>query len=209
MATKRGDYECAAQHLERSVPLFQEAGDEGMASQAYSWSGTLLHRQGDQEGARRQFEEGLAHGRLVGDRLGICNALFNLAQLALSQGAYVEAAGWFAQGIEPSRELGDRPNVAHILEGLGVLAGLQGAAGRAVRLFGAAEGLVEALGVRGHSYYLPDHARYERARATACAQLGAPAFEAARAEGRGMSLERAIGYALQDDAAPERGAQKR
>jgi tetratricopeptide (TPR) repeat protein len=202
LATKRGDYACAAEHLKRTAPLFHEAGDEGMAAQAYSWIGTLLLRQGDYDGARRRFDEGLAHGRRFGDRLGICNALFNLGQLALSQGAYEEAARWFAQGIEPSREMGDRPNVAHILEGLGVVAGLQGAADRAARLFGAADGLIEAVGVRGHSYYLPDRSRYERAIAVARAELGERAFETARAEGRGMTVERAIAYALQGDEAP-------
>ena len=197
LATKRGDYACAAEHLERTAPLFHEAGDEGMASQAYSWTGTLLLLQGDHGGARRRFDEGLALGRRFGDRLGICNALFNLAQLALSQGAYDEAARWFEQGIEPSREMGDRPNVAHILEGLGVVAGLRGEAGRAARLFGAADGLIAIVGVRGHSYYRPDRSRYDRAIAAARAQLDERAFEAAWAEGRGMTVERAAAYALQ------------
>ena len=95
--------------------------------------------------------------------------------------------------------------MAHILEGLGVLAGLQGAVGRAARLCGAAEGLFEAVGVRGHSYYLPDHARYERAIAGARVQLGEQAFEAAWAEGRGMTLERAVACAVQSDEAQQHG----
>ncbi|HEY8284795.1 MAG TPA: helix-turn-helix domain-containing protein [Chloroflexota bacterium] len=201
LATQRGDYQCAARHLEKTVPLFHEAGDEGMASQASSWIGTLHLLQGDDRGARRRFDEGLAHGRRIGDRLGICNALFNLGQLALSRGEYDEAARWFEQGIQPSRDMGDRPNIAYILEGLGVVAGLRGAAHRAARLLGAADGLIEAVGVRGHTYYLPYRTRYEHAIAAASARLGAPAFEAARAEGRRMTVEQAIAYALQGDEA--------
>jgi hypothetical protein len=97
--------------------------------------------------------------------------------------------------------MGDRPNIAYILEGLGVVAGLRGAAHRAARLLGAADGLIEAVGVRGHTYYLPYRTRYEHAIAAASARLGAPAFEAARAEGRRMTVEQAIAYALQGDEA--------
>ena len=115
----------------------------------------------------------------------------------------VRQLSWFEQGIQPSCEMGDRPNVAYILEGLGVVAGLQGAADRAARLLGAADGLIEAVGVRGHTYYLPYRSRYERAIAAVRAQLGEQAFEAARAEGRGMTFEWAVAYALQGDDAPD------
>jgi tetratricopeptide (TPR) repeat protein len=106
VATKRGDYRGAAEHLQEAPALFHDAGDEGMASQAYSWIGTLLLVQGDHYGARRRLDEGLAHGRRLGDRLGICNALFNLAQLALSRGEHDEAALRFKEGIKPSLEMG-------------------------------------------------------------------------------------------------------
>src|SRR5215217_845100 len=106
-------------HLEEALPLFHEAGDEGMASQAYSWVGTLLLHVTTMG---RRFDERLAHGREAGDRLGIYNALFSLAQLALSLGEYDEAIRRFTEGIQPSQEMGDLLNVAYILEGLGVVA---------------------------------------------------------------------------------------
>jgi hypothetical protein len=40
--------------------------------------------------------------------LSICNAIFNLAQLALADGDHEAAFRWFAEGIAPSEELGDR-----------------------------------------------------------------------------------------------------
>jgi len=52
VATKEGDYRGAMGHLEEALPLFHEAGDEGMASQAYSWVGTLLLLQSDYDGAK-------------------------------------------------------------------------------------------------------------------------------------------------------------
>jgi DNA-binding CsgD family transcriptional regulator len=135
--------------------------------------------------------------------LSICNALFNLAQLALAGGDHEAAFRWFAEGIAPSEELGDRGNIAYILEGLGIVAGARGEAGRAARLLGASEALISAIGLRGHTYYRPDRALYGRIEARARATLDRAAFEAAKEEGRAMSPERAIEYALEEPSMPE------
>jgi hypothetical protein len=68
---------------------------------------------------------------------------------------------------------------------------------RAARLWGAAERLRAALGCRP-----PPAARatYERALATACAQLGEAAFATAWEGGRALPVEQAIAEAV-DDAA--------
>jgi predicted ATPase/DNA-binding SARP family transcriptional activator len=192
----QGDFEASKKHLEEALPLFREAGEDGQAASTYSWLGTVLLLQGDHEGARRSFKEGLALGRSIGDRLSICTALFNLAQLALAGGDYDAAFDRFAEGIAPSEELGDRGNIAYLLEGLGVVAGARGEAGRAARLLGASEALTSAIGLRGHTYYQPDRALYERINGGVRATLGEAAFAAALDEGRAMSPEQAIEYAL-------------
>jgi DNA-binding SARP family transcriptional activator len=192
----QGDFEASKKHLEEALPLFREAGEDGQAASTYSWLGTVLLLQGDHEGARRSFEQGLAFGRSIGDRLSICTALFNLAQLALAGGDYDAAFDRFAEGIAPSEELGDRGNIAYLLEGLGVVAGARGEAGRAARLLGASEALTSAIGLRGHTYYQPDRALYERINGGVRATLGEAAFAAALDEGRAMSPEQAIEYAL-------------
>jgi DNA-binding CsgD family transcriptional regulator/tetratricopeptide (TPR) repeat protein len=203
VATFRGDFEAAIRHLEVGLPLFREAGEDGLATQTHTWLGTILLLQGDHEGAKRRFDEGLTLARGIGDRLSICNALFNLAQLALSGGDHDAAFRWFLEGIEPSEELGDRGNTAYILEGLGIVAGTRGEAGRAARLLGASEALISAIGLRGHTYYRPDRALYGRIEASARATLDGAAFEAAREEGRAMSPERAMEYALEEPYMPE------
>ena len=196
VASHRGDFEAAREHLEEAPPLFREAGEDGLAAQTHTFFGTVLLLEGDHEGARRSFEEGLASGRSCGDRMSIHIALYNLAQLALAGGDYGTAARRFAEGITPSRELGDRGNVAFILEGLGIVAGARGEAERAARLLGASEALTSAIGLRGHTYYRPDRSLYERVEAKARATLDEAAFEAALDEGRAMSPEQAIEYAL-------------
>ena len=203
--TLQGHFEAATERLEEALPLFHEAGEEGMAAQTHVWLGTVLLLQGDHTGARRRFEEGLDLGRSIGDRSSICNALFNLAQLALARGDHDGAFRWFAEGIAPSEELGDWGNIAYILEGLGIVAGARGEALRAARLLGASEALISAIGLRGHTYYHPDRALYERIEADARATVDEAAFDAAKEEGRAMSTEEAIEYAL-DEAAPDQTA---
>ena len=202
VAMMRGDFEVATEHLVEALPLFREAGEDGLAAQTQTWLGTILLLQGDHEGAGRRFEEGLASGRSCGDRMSIHNALFNLAQLALADGDYDAAARRFAEGIVPSQEIGDRGNVAHILEGLGAVAGARGEAGRAARLLGASEALITAIGLRGHTYYQFDRSLQERINAGVRATLGEAAFETALEEGRAMTPEQAIEYALSEPETP-------
>jgi len=111
--------------------------------------------------------------------MSICVALFSLAQLAFVGGDYDMASSRFAEGIDPSREVKDRGNVAHILEALGMVAGARGDDLRAARLLGASEALISTIGLRGHPYYRPDRALYERVEAEVRTKLGEAAFEAA------------------------------
>ena len=202
VAMHRGDLEVAMEHLEKVPSLYREAAEEALEAQSHVWLGTVLLHKGDHEGARRRFEEGLSLGRNIGDRLSICNALFNLAQLALARGDHDVAFRWFAEGIAPSQELGDRGNVAYILEGLGVVAGARGETLKAARLVGASEALISAIGVRGHTYYRPDRALYERIEVRVRATLDEAAFEAATQEGRAMSLGQALEYAFEEPMIP-------
>jgi DNA-binding SARP family transcriptional activator len=196
MAMFRGDFEAARELLEEALPLFREAGEDGMAAQTHSWLGTVLLLQGNHEGARRRFEEGSALGEILGDRVSVCNALFNLAQLALARGDHHAAFDRFAQGVAPSQELGDRGNIAYILEGLGIVAGARGEALRAARLLGASEALIKAIGLGGHTYYRLDRSLYEIIDVGVRATLDEASFEATLDEGRAMTLEEAIEYAL-------------
>jgi len=196
VALHRGDFEAAREHQEEALPLFREVGEDGLAAQTHAFFGMALLREGDHESARRRFEDGLALARSIGDRMSIIIAHFNLAQLALADGDYDAAARGFAEGIAPSEEMGDRGNVAHILEALGMVAGARGDDLRAARLLGTSEALISTIGLRGHPYYRPDRALYERIEAGARTTAGEAAFEAAKEEGRAMSPERAIEYAL-------------
>ena len=66
---------------------------------------------------------------------------------------------------------------------------------RAARLLGAVEAFCASSGSPLHSYA---RLKYDRVVAAVRAQLDEAAFEAAWAEGRAMSLEQAVAYALEE-----------
>ena len=82
------------------------------------------------------------------------------------------------------------------LEGLAAAAEAHGQTERAARLFGAAEAWRE---VAGTPLSPVQRAGYEREVAAVRAQLDAARFAAAWAQGRAMSLEQAIAYAVSED----------
>jgi non-specific serine/threonine protein kinase len=82
---------------------------------------------------------------------------------------------------------------------LATVAGWRDQAERCARLFGAAEGLLQAAGSPVYNYYNPDPSLYERTVSAARSRLGEAAFEAARDEGRKMDFAQAVAYALKED----------
>ena len=134
----------------------------------------------------------------MGDQhFGVPWAYHGLGEIALGQGRLDEAGRYLAQGLALSQTLGDQARIAWCLAGLGSVAALDEAPERAARLWGAAERLRAALECRSAP---AARATYERALATARAQLGDAAFAAAWERGRALTVEQAIAEAV-DDAA--------
>jgi tetratricopeptide (TPR) repeat protein len=159
---------------------------------------------GDEDKATPMFEESLAVAWRLGDRPHTYIALYNLAQVALSRGDQDRAAALFEEAVTLSEQIGDRANVAYRLEGLAVVANARGDAERSSCPIGAAEGLHETIGVPVYVYYEPHRSLYERTATAVRSRLGEEGFEAVRAEGRAMTFEHAVEYALDgDEASPE------
>jgi tetratricopeptide (TPR) repeat protein len=204
LALNRQHLETARSWLEEALSLYLEAGnDNQMISNVRNRLGTLLLIQGDHDRAAATIEESLALARKLGDRLGINDALYVLAQVAQARGDHDLAARRFEEGVALSAEMGDRANLGYFLEGLAVVAGVRGEANRSVRLFGAAEELLEAVEAPVYYYFEPNRSLYERIKAAMRSQLGEEAFKAAWAEGRARTFEQAVECALgREEASP-------
>jgi tetratricopeptide (TPR) repeat protein len=121
-------------------------------------------------------------------------ALDNLGWAALIRGDHQKAEALHEESLVLCRELGDKLIGLESIEGFACAAGAGGAAERAARLLGAAEALREAAG-----YQQATRARSLREPylAAARSQIDETAWTTAWEEGRSMTFEKAVAYALQ------------
>jgi hypothetical protein len=99
----------------------------------------------------------------------------------------------FRESLVLRKERGDKNGIAASIDALAGVAVTQGRLEKSARLFGAADALRETI----HTAVPPaQRADYVRHMATLRAQLVETAFAAAWAEGRAMTPEQAIEYAL-------------
>jgi hypothetical protein len=155
---------------------------------------------GDYGLAKSLAERGLALCRETGDKHGTSIALCTLAGVAQAERDYERARDLFDEGLAVSAELGNEADIVHCLEGLASIAGAEGRIARAALLWGAAEALLKEI--EAVYTYVPDRSLH-RNQVTARALIDELAWDGAWEEGRAMSPEQAIEYALDHSAAPE------
>jgi non-specific serine/threonine protein kinase len=191
--------------VEESVHLFLEVEEKWGAAIQVCFLAVAWRDRGDHGRAKRLAERGLALSREVGERQAISAALYTLATLAQAERDHERARDLFEEGLSVSAELGNEADVAHCLEGLASVAAEEGRIARAARLWGAEEALLEKIEAAVYTY-VPDRSVHRSQVAAARSQLEEEASAAAWAEGRAMSLEGAIEYALDRSPTPETAA---
>ena len=97
-----------------------------------------------------------------------------------------------------TQELGNKAEMAFDLAGLGGVAAAEGRPARAARLLASAESIFTTIGI-SISMWPYRVADYDRWVAVARAQLDEAAFSSAWAEGRALTVQAAIAYALAPD----------
>jgi non-specific serine/threonine protein kinase len=102
------------------------------------------------------------------------------------------------------REIQDVVDIGRCLDALGWAASAEGQSARAARLFAAAAALHQRVGAPPHPPWRAGHERYVASRRAA---LGEENFAAAWGEGRALSLDAAIAYALVAEASDTARAQ--
>jgi tetratricopeptide (TPR) repeat protein len=150
--------------------------------------------QGDYPAARALYEESLAIRRELGDRFGIAGSLNDLGDVVCKQGDYPAAGALYEESLAINRELGDRSGIPYSLEGLAAVVASLRDWPRAARIWGATERLRAEIGAP-----LPPNQRSGYDRCVAAARIASGddvAFDSAWQEGRGSTLDQAIGLAL-------------
>ena len=153
-----GDDDQARPLFERSLALFRQAGDaHGVALSLYGLA--VARPAGAEVAARAHAVESLDLLRAAGDRRAFAKVLWNLADLDADLGDADAAAEQFEESLTLFIEFGDRWFSELVLESAAFLAAATGDAERAVRLLGAADTVLGAIGVPLMARLRARHAR--------------------------------------------------
>jgi len=196
LSIERKDHEQAKELYEESVASARELGEETGIGVALGALGYTLLLEGEHDRATALFEEAEALLRQRGHRGFLIGAIDNLGWAALLQEDHERAKSYYEESLALCKELGDKLIASESLEGLACISETEGEAERAAKLFGAAQTLREAVGYR-HSP--EEDAWREPYLAAARSQLGEERWEEILAQGRAMSMEAAIEYALSEE----------
>jgi predicted ATPase/DNA-binding SARP family transcriptional activator/DNA-binding CsgD family transcriptional regulator len=187
------DPEGAKEIYAEGIALARELGHALVLARFLLSMGYTTLLEGDYKQGAALNEEAASLLRARGSGAGLQLALDNLGWAALLQGDHERARASYEESLVLCKKLGDRMITSESLEGLACVAGARGKAERAARLFGAAVTLREAVGVEHNP---AEQALREPYLDTARSQLDEAAWDEAWAEGRVMSMEKAVEYAL-------------
>lgn len=198
VAQHRRDLADANRLFMESLERYREVEDPWGHATALTYLGEVARNQGDDDTAASYYEESLIIARKAGLQSAIAISLGQLGAVSLRQGNHRRGATLYREALILNRRLGVKGGIVATLSGLAGAAVAEGKPERAARLLGAAEGLRDAISV-----LLPttDRSDYERYIISARRTLTEDTFASTWADGRTMTLEQAVDYALAPDAA--------
>jgi tetratricopeptide (TPR) repeat protein len=193
---KTGDLAGARRAHEQSLALFQACGDHIRVVQQKAYLAYIAFEEGKYAEARTNFEEVLSVFRSMHYNLEMDFLLWILGAIAICEGNYVLAKTWYTECLLFDQHLGVNTQLAECLTGFGRIANAEKRFERAAQLVGAAEAQVEARQIPLEKI---DRAELERLITILRQELGDEVFDTLVAQGRAMTMEQAIAYALEQD----------
>lgn len=191
-----GRYEQAAQVLDESVAIYNEIADLHGAAIALCELGNVAWRCGDHQQATRYLEESLGLFQGFGDTNGLAYVELGLGDLARLRCNLAQAKLHYTASLLKFSEMQwEKLNTAKSIRKLAEIAILEGQLSRAVQLLGAAEAIQRQVRI---ALAPVDQVECDQMVIMARTHFGAAAFDAAWAEGRALTAEQAIAYALED-----------
>jgi predicted ATPase len=187
------DYASARAMGEESLEIRRELGDRKGIADSLTNLAAVAYCEGDFDAAHALYEESLAIFRDLGDQHYVAYALGKLGSVAYSAGKLASARTMQEQSLRIRRDLDDRNGIACSLESLASLDAAELRQARAIRLWAAAERLRSEVGYQLSEY---ERAEYQRDMEGARTAMDSSAIDAAWAEGRAMTTDQAVEYAL-------------
>jgi tetratricopeptide (TPR) repeat protein len=190
---RQGDYPAAQALCEEALALHRTLGEPFGIAFALTGLAIIANHRHEYKVARARYEEALAIFQKLGDRLGIATTLAGIGTVAGLQGDLAAANTLLKEALVIQREIGDRNGMVLSLEALAAACAIA-SPDRAARMWGEASQWREETGTTMPPARKP---HYDRQVAAARAALGDDAaFDLVWREGRAMTLEQAVRYAL-------------
>jgi len=185
------------QESEKYVALAQASLIGGSLSIQFGFlnlgMGMGVRFQGRFDRAQQYLEEGLRIFKHIGHKGMIAASSSEIAHTQRAMGNYTEAKKTYRETIKVFQDYGNRPAVAHQLECFAMIAVAEEEPQRAAKLFAAAEAIRE---VTGHKRTDEEEAEETQFMSRLRAMLPEPEFNTLWAEGKSMTMEQAIQFAL-------------
>jgi len=194
IALYQGHFERVEEMSVQSLEIFEQIDNKSSIANQQLYTGMVLYYQGNNERAKSLIEKSLPVLREVDDVITIARGLHALGLVEHRLGNYAKARRLFEECLITARRRNGRLEVITALEGLGGVACVQDELIRAARLFGAAEALRMLIGAPLQPGIRGD---YDRESMELRSKLDEQICTRAWSEGRAMTLEKAIQYALE------------
>jgi tetratricopeptide (TPR) repeat protein len=193
-ALLQGDLNQAGKLSEESLQFSQEVGLEWNIADTLLIVGDIARIQGEYENASKLYDECDEIWQRLGHPRESGYLLCSRGWLARVQGDHEKATGFFKQGLRMWQEVGDKRWIAECLEGLAGMALDIGKTQLAAKLLGVAERIREEMNSPLSPVDLPNH---EQDVGMIRSALGEFTFIKAWEDGKALTIERAIEYALE------------
>ena len=193
LAVQHGHFDEAERHYTTSLTRFQDLGHQGGTAFAFGTLGELMRIIGDYDRASQFWEQNLEIFRETNNRPGLPYSLTGLAWASLRKGKHNKAKKLFMEALALSDEHGIKPMVVYSIAGLAGVLGSTGKPQQAAKLFSAVDTLHEEMG----KFEPADQKDIDHYLKVARDQLDKSAFKNAWDEGRRMTIEKAMEYALE------------
>ena len=196
-ARLHGDIQAAWDLTEEALQLAKNAELDGQVADVCEARGFLAAYSGRYEEARLWFDKAMDGYRNVGADFSVLLIKSNLAHLERQFGHHQQALERYRETIVGFRDIGQLGAVAHQLECFGFLAIAVEQNERAMKLFAAADALREKVSTPMTS---EEQAYFEEQIRVLRQRLDAPRFEQIWTNGRALTLEQALGIALEENS---------
>ena len=187
------DYASVRRYAEESAVLRRDLGDKRGQATAMHMLAAVARMQGQYAKAAELYQFSLDANREGGYDDSVAAESFDLGYVRLRQGNIAEARKLFTESLHAYRGLQDDAGIALSLTGFAAIAVEQKQPTRAARLYGAALAILDRLNI---TFDPDDQLEVDHYTAKLLTLIAPDAFEAASAEGRTTSPERAIALAL-------------